>query len=106
MKYYAIAEIDITDQSWVPAYVKNVTKMVEASGGRFLARTGKIDRLEGMRKLPQVFMIIEWPSKEIAQAFYESEEYRPYREKRIAGGLNHMLLVAGEYITGVAQIAD
>jgi len=42
MKYYAIAEIDITDQSWVPAYVKNVTKMVEASGGRFLARTGKM----------------------------------------------------------------
>jgi len=51
-------------------------------------------------------MISEWSSKEIAQAFYESEEYRPYREKRIAGALNHMLLVAGEDITKRAQIAD
>lgn len=106
MKYYAVAEIDITDQSWVPAYVKNVTKMVEARGGRYLARTSQIQRLEGTRKTPQIFLIVEWPSIESARAFYESEEYRPYRENRIAGASNHMLLVAGEDITRMAQIAD
>ena len=26
MKYYAVAEIDITDQNWVRDYVKNVTR--------------------------------------------------------------------------------
>jgi hypothetical protein len=33
MKYYSVAEIEITDQSWVPAYVKNVTGLVELVGG-------------------------------------------------------------------------
>ena len=31
MKYYLIAELEITDQSWVPDYIKNVTGMVAAS---------------------------------------------------------------------------
>ena len=39
MKYYAVAEIDIADLSWIAAYVKNVTGMVERHGGRYLART-------------------------------------------------------------------
>ena len=34
MKYYAVAEIEITDRGWVSAYVKNVTKLVEEYGGR------------------------------------------------------------------------
>jgi uncharacterized protein (DUF1330 family) len=106
MKYYAVAEMDITDQSWVPAYVKNVTKMVEAWGGRFLARTARIDKLEGTRKTPQIFLIVEWPSKEIAQSFYESDEYRPYREARLAGSVSQMLFVAGEDLTKLARIAE
>jgi uncharacterized protein (DUF1330 family) len=106
MKYYAIAEMDITDQSWVPAYVKNVTRMVEARGGRFLARTARIDKLEGTRKPPQIFLIVEWPSKEIAQSFYESDEYRPYREARLAGSVSQMLFVAGEDLTKLARIAE
>ena len=106
MRYYAIVEIEITDQSWVPAYVKNVTRMVEERGGRFLARTSEIKKLEGTRKTPQIFTIIEWPSKEVAQTFYESEEYQPYREARVAGATNEVLLVAGGDIAQVAHIAE
>jgi uncharacterized protein (DUF1330 family) len=29
MKYYAVAEMDVTDPSWVADYVANVTGMVE-----------------------------------------------------------------------------
>ncbi len=105
MKYYAVAEMEITDRSWVPEYIKNVTRMVERRGGRYLARTARVERLEGERRLPQVFLIIEWPSREAAEAFYESEEYRPYRERRIAGAKNEFLLVAGEDTTKAAHIA-
>lgn len=104
MRYYSVAEMEITDRSWVPEYVKNVTRMVEQRGGRYLARTSKVERVEGERKLLQVFLIIEWPSKETAEAFYESEEYRPCRESRIAGAKNEFLLVAGEDIAKAAQI--
>jgi uncharacterized protein (DUF1330 family) len=98
--------MEVTDRSWVAEYVKNVTKMVEQRGGRYLARTSKVEKVEGERKLPQVFLIIEWPSKEAAEAFYESEEYRPYREARIAGAKNEFLLVAGEDVTKTAHIAE
>lgn len=120
MKYYAIAEIDITDPSWVRDYVANVTAIVERQGGRYLARTGKIEHIEsegdaegkgegggggeGTRKPPQALVLIEWPSKEVAEAFYESDEYRPYRESRRAGANNEFFLVAGEDVNGVARI--
>lgn len=106
MKYYAVAEIEITDRSWVQNYVQSVTKMVEAHGGRYLARTSSVERMEGERKLPQVFLIIEWPSREAALAFYESEEYRPYRQSRLDGARNEFVLVPGEDVTGVAQIVE
>lgn len=106
MKYYCVAEIEITDQSWVPAYIKNVTGMVEQHGGRYLARTSKIEKLEGEGKAPQIFLIIEWPSKETAKAFYESDEYRPYRQSRMKGSHNEFLLVAGEDMTRTAHITE
>jgi uncharacterized protein (DUF1330 family) len=105
MKYYSVAEIEITDQSWVPNYIKNVTPMVERHGGRYLARTSKIEKTEGGRKMPQILLIIEWPSKEVAETFYESEEYRPYRESRIAGSKCEFLLVAGEDMANAAHIS-
>ncbi len=104
MKYYAVAEIDITDPSWIPAYVENTTRLVERHGGRYLARTPKIDRIEGERKPPQIYLIIEWPSKQVAEAFYSSDEYRPYRESRQAGSKGEFLLVAAEDVNNVAQI--
>ncbi|HVA20139.1 MAG TPA: DUF1330 domain-containing protein [Solirubrobacteraceae bacterium] len=105
MKYYAVAELDVTDPSWVRDYVANVTLMVQEKGGRYLARSTRIEQLEGERTPPQVLLLIEWPSKEAADAFYESEEYRPYRDRRQAGARNEFLLVTGEDVNGVAEIS-
>jgi hypothetical protein len=41
----------------------------------------------------QIYLIIEWPSKDVAKAFYECDEYRPYRQSRIEGATNEFLLV-------------
>ena len=106
MKYYAVAEIDVIDRSWVAEYVKNVTGLVESYGGRYLARTSRIEKIEGERRNPQIFLIIEWPSRDAAIAFYESEEYRYYRQSRLRGSKSEFVLVAGEDINKVAQIAD
>jgi len=106
MKCYAIAEMDITDPSWVQEYVERVTPLVEARGGRFLARTLKAEKLEGEREKSQIYLLIEWPSREAAVEFYESEEYRPYLEARVAGARNELVLVAGEDVTGLASLRD
>ncbi len=104
MKYYAVAELDVTDTSWVRDYVADVTAMVERRGGRYLARTAQIEHVEGERAPAQIVMIIEWPSKRVADDFYASEEYRGHREARRAGARNEFLLIAGEDVNGVARI--
>jgi uncharacterized protein (DUF1330 family) len=106
MKYYAVAELNIIDKGWIPAYVENVTKLVELYGGRYLARTPSIEKMEGERNPPHIALIIEWPSREAAMAFYDSEEYRPYRTARLEGARNEFLLVAGEDVNKVARIQD
>jgi uncharacterized protein (DUF1330 family) len=87
-----------------PEYVRSVTPLVEARGGRFLARTPRVRRVEGERPTPQVMLIIQWPSKAVAEEFYASEEYRPYLEARRAGSTDEFLLVAGEDVNGVADV--
>lgn len=94
----------MTDAAWVPEYVANVTRLVESRGGRYLARTSAIEKLEGDREPPQVFLIIEWPSKEAAEEFYESDDYRPFRASRERGSRSEFVLVAGEDVNGVARM--
>jgi uncharacterized protein (DUF1330 family) len=106
MKYYAVAELHVTDPSWVRDYVAAVTPIVERRGGRYLVRTNQIEKIEGEQAAPQVFLLIEWPSKDAATAFYDSDEYRPYREARRSGARNEFALVAGEDSSGAARIAD
>jgi len=104
MKHYGVIELDVTDRGWTREYVANVTGMVERRGGRYLARTVNIEHTEGEGKQPQMFVLLEWPSKEVADEFYASEEYRPYREARRAGSRSDIYLVAGEDVNGVAKI--
>lgn len=106
VKYYTVAELEIKDQGWIPEYLKNVTRMIEEHGGRYLARTSKIEKIEGEREAPPILLIIEWPSKEIAERLYQSEEYRPYLQSRLAGARTEMFLLAGEDMTKTARIAD
>jgi uncharacterized protein (DUF1330 family) len=82
MKYYAVAEINITDPGWIHEYVEHTTRLVEKHGGRYLARTPHLEKIEGDRPPSQISLIIEWPSKEAAMAFYDSEAYKPHRESR------------------------
>ena len=96
MNCYVIVELDITDSRWVQDYVQNVTPMVERHGGKYLARTSNLEKLEGTRERPQMCVLIEWPSKEAAVAFYNSAEYRPYLQQRLDGAKNELILLAGE----------
>ena len=104
MKHYAVAEINITDPAWIREYVTDTTRLVERFGGRYLARTPNLEKLEGERPAPEVLLIIEWPSKEAATAFYTSDEYRPLRERRRSGSTGEFLLVAGDDINRIARM--
>ena len=99
MKYYAIVSLNLRNDSWVGDYLPNVTSLVEQHGGNYLARTGNFERVEGDRSSnPDLQVIIEWPSKEAALAFYNDPAYQPYLQSRLAGAGSDFFLVAGEDI--------
>ena len=98
MKHYIVAEVNVSNVGWVPSYLWNVTRLVEQHGGRYLVRTSHIEKVEGERPAPQVFVIVEFPSKEAATAFYTSAEYEPYLQARKEGASTEMVLVPGEDI--------
>ena len=98
MKYFSIAEIDVTDRIWVAAYVQEVTSLVERHGGRYLARTNNFEKMEGDGDSPQLVLLVEWPSREAAMQFYQSAEYQPFLQARLKGSRGQFYLVAGEDI--------
>ncbi len=75
-----------------------MTALVHKHGGKYLARTMTMEKIEGSRELPTVFVIIEWPSKEAAMSFYEDPEYQPHLKARLAGSNSDCVLVAGDDI--------
>lgn len=105
MRYYLVGELHVTHGGWVQDYLRHVTRMVEARGGRYLARTDEVDDIEGNGEASRVVVIIEWASKEAAMAFYGSDEYRPYLRARLAGCTGRLVLVPGTDANGVANIA-
>ena len=81
MPAYLIAEIEVTDPVGYDEYKKRVPAVIAAYGGRYLARGGAIEVLEG-RWQPKRIAIIEFPNLASIKAFWESPEYQPLRKIR------------------------
>jgi uncharacterized protein (DUF1330 family) len=63
-------------------------------GGKFLARAGEIERLEGTWA-PRIIALVEFPSMEKARAWYHSSEYTSALEVRDAALSRSLILVDG-----------
>jgi uncharacterized protein (DUF1330 family) len=94
MPAYVVANVRVEDTERYPDYSAQVPATIERYGGRFLARAGRAERLEGSVE-PERFVILEFPSYEQAKAWYESEEYRPLLELRQATSTGDLILVEG-----------
>jgi uncharacterized protein (DUF1330 family) len=72
--YWISAYRSISDSEKVAAYGKLAGPAIEAQGGRFLARGGRMEVREA--GLAQRTVIVEFPSLEAAVAAYESPAYQ------------------------------
>ena len=93
-KGYVIAEVEVTDPALYEEYRAQVQATVHAYDGRFLVRGGEAKRLEGKRPL-QRMVVLEFPSVEQAQRWYDSTEYGLLKELRFRAANAHLTLVAG-----------
>src|SRR5512138_628831 len=94
MAAYVIGEIEVTDPATYEDYRKQVLAVVQKYGGRFVARGGKAETLEGGTPAKRV-VVLEFPSMEQAQKWYRSPEYAPLIALRQRASRGRLVLVEG-----------
>lgn len=94
MSAYIIAVVTVTKPDVYEGYRALAGDAVAKHGGRFLARGGKHEVLEGGFPGKRV-VILEFPSFDKAKTFYDSPEYLAAREQRRGAADFNLLIVEG-----------
>ena len=94
MPAYIMVEVEILDHERYEKYKQMVPPSLDAYGGKFLVRGGKVEVLEGERKSRRL-VILEFPSVEKAKAWWNSTEYADAKALRQATSRTDMILVEG-----------
>lgn len=94
MPAYIIARVQVTDWSRYQEYTKATPGAIARFGGKFIVRGGKVVALEGEPETRRL-VVIEFPSLEQAQAFYDSPEYSAARAIRAGAAVGQFLAVEG-----------
>ena len=94
MPAYLVARIDVHDPAGFEEYRAGVAPVVEAFGGRYVVRTGQLERLEGAGPEGRL-VVLEFPSMDAARSFYRSADYAPLLQKRLASAASDIVLAEG-----------
>lgn len=94
MKAYVIVNVAVRDADRYKEYVQAATPTVAAHGGRYIARGGRAERLEGSVAVNRV-VLLEFPSYEHARGWYDSAEYRKALAIRQSCSAGELILVEG-----------
>jgi uncharacterized protein (DUF1330 family) len=91
---YLIYDVDIHDPAPYGEYMKKVTPMVESFGGKYLARGGSHEVLEGDWN-PSRLVLFEFPDMEAARRLLASDEYSSLKKLRHTCATAHIVNVEG-----------
>jgi uncharacterized protein (DUF1330 family) len=94
MPAYLVVNIDVTDPTHYQDYIRAVPHTIEQYGGKYLARGGRVEVLEG-RWNPKRMVILEFPSAEQAKAWWDSAEYAGPKAIRQSCSRGEIVLVDG-----------
>jgi uncharacterized protein (DUF1330 family) len=94
MTAYVILDIKVTDPQVYEEYKKLSPSSVAAYGGKFLARGGKVENLEG-DWTPQRLVVLEFESPARAKHWLESREYSQAKKMRHQAASTQMIVVDG-----------
>lgn len=94
MSAYVIVNIDIKDPQRYEEYKRLAGPTVELYGGRYLARGGRAEALEGS-VVPRRMVVLQFESPERAKQWWSSPEYREARGIRQSCAGTDMILVEG-----------
>jgi len=99
MPVYMVAEAKLKDLSKYNQYIASLSDIIEAHGGRYLVRGGRIKQLfrgrELERRYPDRMMILEFPSEADQRRCFTSPEYLAIVPLRDAGAEMRAVLLQG-----------
>ena len=94
MAAYVIAEITVHDTQGYEEYRKLAGATLAAFGGRYLVRGGATESIEGYGS-PGRLVVIEFPTRERAGAWWASPDYVNARAIRQRTATTRMILAQG-----------
>ena len=94
MPAYVIAHIDVKDPVRYEDYKAMSPVSIKKFGGRFIARGGQTEVLEGTWQ-PKRLVLLEFPSVEVARQWWASDDYAPAKALRQATSNGDMIIVEG-----------
>ena len=94
MTAYVIVDIEVTDPEGYKEYVNMAPEAVKLYGGKYIARGGHNETLEGDWQAKRL-VILEFPSVEQAKDWLNSSEYASARKLRHQYARTNMVVVEG-----------
>ena len=94
MAAYLIFDVDIRDMTRYQDFMAGVKPALEAAGARYLVRGGPHKVYEGEWS-PRRLVLLESPSAEAAEAFYNGEVYRSLKAIRDECSSANLVMVEG-----------
>lgn len=94
MTAYIIVDIEVTDPAGYEKYKKIAPLAVKLFGGKYLARGGPNETLEGDWRANRL-VILEFPTIKQAKTWLSSPEYAPARALRHKYARTNMVVVEG-----------
>lgn len=93
-KAYLVGNITITNPEGYAHYQKLVPKTISEFGGSYLVRGGTATQIEG-ESLGGRNVVLEFPSRAQAQAWYDSDAYQSIIHHRKNNSTGNLILVDG-----------
>ena len=100
MAAFLIAQVKITDDSWLPDYAAVVHDIAAKHGGKYLSRSANITSVEGEPLDVDAIALIQFPSVDDAQAFCNDPEYAPYAKARQDGTVSRFSIIDDTDVAG------
>ena len=97
MPAYIISDLILHDTPARDVYRSRAAAAIAQYGGRYLARGGSIEVLEGSWD-PRAIVVVEFPDMATARAWYASPEYARALEVRDEALSRNLILVDGSQI--------
>ena len=94
MPAYIIVEVDVHNAQQYEDYKKLTPPSLQKFNGKFIVRGGATETLEGDWETKRI-VVLEFPTKELAKQWWNSEEYAPAKALRQRTATTKMILVEG-----------